>query len=90
MLDQSEEPDYYRYTLRVPMASRPGEKAVYCSANPNLALGVMGRATGESPLDHLRSADRGADEDHAATAGRSIPRDSRTVAAACSSCRATS
>ena len=51
MLDQSEEPDYYRYTLRVPMASRPGEKAVYCSANPNLALGVMGRALNESPLD---------------------------------------
>ncbi len=51
MLDQSDEPDYYRYTLKVPMASAPGEKAVYCSINPNLALGVVGRATGESPLD---------------------------------------
>jgi CubicO group peptidase (beta-lactamase class C family) len=51
MLDQTGEPDYYRYTLKVPMASAPGEKSVYCSINPNLALGVVGRATGESPLD---------------------------------------
>jgi CubicO group peptidase (beta-lactamase class C family) len=51
MLAQREEPDYYRYTLRVPMAEPPGEKSVYCSASPNLALGVVGRATGESPLD---------------------------------------
>jgi CubicO group peptidase (beta-lactamase class C family) len=51
MLDQREERDYYRYTLKVPMESAPGEKAVYCSINPNLALGVVGRATGESPLD---------------------------------------
>jgi len=32
------------------MAWAPGEKAVYCSGNPNLALGVVGRATGEFPL----------------------------------------
>jgi CubicO group peptidase (beta-lactamase class C family) len=51
MLDQDAEPDYYRYTLKVPMASEPGEKAVYCSINPNLALGAVGRATGESPMD---------------------------------------
>ena len=51
MLDQSEEPDYYRYTLKVPMATAPGQTAVYCSINPNLALGVLGRAAGESPLD---------------------------------------
>jgi CubicO group peptidase (beta-lactamase class C family) len=48
--NQTEEPDYYRFTLRLPMASAPGEKAVYCSINPNLALGLLGRATGESPL----------------------------------------
>ena len=30
MLDQSNEPDYYRYTLKLPMAFAPGEKAVYC------------------------------------------------------------
>jgi len=50
MQDQTDEPDWYRYTLKVPMASAPGEKAVYCSANPNLALGMVARATGESPL----------------------------------------
>ncbi|HEX3127607.1 MAG TPA: serine hydrolase [Thermoanaerobaculia bacterium] len=51
MINQEEEPDYYRFTLKVPMASAPGEKAVYCSSNPNLALGVLGRATSEFPLD---------------------------------------
>jgi CubicO group peptidase (beta-lactamase class C family) len=51
MLDQTDEPDYYRYTLRVPMDSAPGENCVYCSINPNLALGVLSRATGESPMD---------------------------------------
>jgi CubicO group peptidase (beta-lactamase class C family) len=51
MLDQSDETDYYRYTLKVPMESAPGGKAVYCSINPNLALGVVSRATGESPMD---------------------------------------
>jgi CubicO group peptidase (beta-lactamase class C family) len=51
MINQDAEPDYYRFTLKVPMASAPGEKAVYCSSNPNLALGVVSRATGEFPLD---------------------------------------
>jgi CubicO group peptidase (beta-lactamase class C family) len=50
MQDQTDEPDYYRYSLNVPMAAAPGETAVYCSMSPNLALGVVGRATGESPL----------------------------------------
>jgi CubicO group peptidase (beta-lactamase class C family) len=50
MLDESKEPDFYRFTLKVPMATPPGEKAVYCSINPNLALGVVSRATGESPM----------------------------------------
>ena len=50
MSDQTDEPDYYRYTLRVPLATPPAENAVYCSALPNLALGVTARATNESPL----------------------------------------
>ena len=50
MWDQTAEPDFYRYTLRVPMATPPGENAVYCSASPNLALGVVGRATREFPI----------------------------------------
>ena len=51
MLDQTAEPDYYRYTLRLPLDREPGAKGVYCSIDPNLALGVLGRTTGESPLD---------------------------------------
>lgn len=50
MWDQTAEPDFYRYTLNVPMATPPGENAVYCSSNPNLALGVVGRATKEMPV----------------------------------------
>jgi CubicO group peptidase (beta-lactamase class C family) len=48
--DQTDDPDFYRYSLNVPMAWAPGDTAIYCSMNPNLALGVLGRAVGESPL----------------------------------------
>jgi CubicO group peptidase (beta-lactamase class C family) len=50
MWDQTKEPDFYRYTLNVPMATPPGEKSVYCSASPNLSLGLVGRATREFPI----------------------------------------
>lgn len=50
MLDQNEEGDYYKYTLRLPMDRQPGEKGVYCSIDPNLALGVVGGATREPVL----------------------------------------
>jgi CubicO group peptidase (beta-lactamase class C family) len=50
MLEQTAEPDYYRYTLAVPMTTTPGERCVYCSASSNLALGLVGRAMGESPM----------------------------------------
>jgi CubicO group peptidase (beta-lactamase class C family) len=49
MADQTKEPDFYRYTLNVPMAFTPGDTAIYCSGNSNLALGVLSRATGEFP-----------------------------------------
>ncbi len=52
MEDRSTEPDYYKFTLAVPLATPPGENAVYCSIMPNLALGVVGKAVGENPL-HL-------------------------------------
>jgi CubicO group peptidase (beta-lactamase class C family) len=52
MQNQTAEPDWYRYTLSVPMATSPGEKAVYCSANSNLLGGVLARATG-LPLENL-------------------------------------
>jgi CubicO group peptidase (beta-lactamase class C family) len=48
--NQTAEPDFYRYTLKVPQATPPGEKSVYCSVSPNLALGMVGRATREFPI----------------------------------------
>ncbi|HEX3473860.1 MAG TPA: serine hydrolase, partial [Kofleriaceae bacterium] len=48
---QTDEPDYYRYSLQVPLATPPDQRSVYCSMSPNLALGMVGRATGESGLD---------------------------------------
>ncbi|MFL5542110.1 MAG: serine hydrolase domain-containing protein, partial [Longimicrobiaceae bacterium] len=50
MWEQEEEPDFYRFALKLPMATAPGERAVYCSIQPNLALGMVGRAAGESPF----------------------------------------
>jgi CubicO group peptidase (beta-lactamase class C family) len=47
---QSGERNFYQFALRLPMAFRPGDTAIYCSTNPNLALGVLQQATGESPL----------------------------------------
>jgi CubicO group peptidase (beta-lactamase class C family) len=51
LLDQTDDPDYYRYSLKVPMATAPGETSVYCSMMPNLALGIVNRATGEPLMD---------------------------------------
>jgi CubicO group peptidase (beta-lactamase class C family) len=48
MQSQEENPDWYDYTLRLAMLREPGELAVYCSINPNLAGKVLGAATGES------------------------------------------
>src|SRR6185312_17099986 len=55
MTDQSEEPDFYRFTLKVPMAFDPDTTSVYCSASPNLALGMVGAVTHES---QMRTFDR--------------------------------
>jgi CubicO group peptidase (beta-lactamase class C family) len=46
MQEQTAQPDWYRFTLDLPMVRKPGEKAVYGSANPNLLGGVLARATG--------------------------------------------
>lgn len=50
MWDQEAEPDFYRFTMKVPLVTPPGQNAVYCSASPNLALGMAGRAAHENPL----------------------------------------
>jgi CubicO group peptidase (beta-lactamase class C family) len=46
MQNQEKQPDWYRYTLDLPMAREPGEKAVYCSAGINLLGGVISETTG--------------------------------------------
>jgi CubicO group peptidase (beta-lactamase class C family) len=51
MLEQTADPDYWRYYLAMPMDRVPGERAIYCSGDPNLALGVLAHATGEHPMD---------------------------------------
>ncbi len=48
MTDESEEPDYYKFTMALKMIREPGEKAVYCSCQPNLIGGVLQRASGKS------------------------------------------
>jgi CubicO group peptidase (beta-lactamase class C family) len=50
MEEQTDEPDRYRFFLRVPLATPPGQNAVYCSGSPNLALGMLAHAGGENPL----------------------------------------
>jgi CubicO group peptidase (beta-lactamase class C family) len=50
MWEQTDEHDFYTFALKLPMASSPGEQAIYCSIQPNLALGMLGRAMNESPF----------------------------------------
>lgn len=50
MWDQTAERDFYRFYMRQPMDRKPGEKPVYCSGDPNLALGTVGSSAGEDPL----------------------------------------
>jgi len=42
--------DFVKFTLGLPLAFAPGDTAIYCSINPNLALNMVGRAAGESPF----------------------------------------
>ena len=46
---RDEHPDFYRFTLELPLATPPGERSVYCSMQPNLALGMVADATREFP-----------------------------------------
>jgi CubicO group peptidase (beta-lactamase class C family) len=52
MQSQEQESNWYRYTLNVPLESAPGEKLFYCSAEPNLAGGMLEKIAGE-PLPEL-------------------------------------
>ncbi|RLA25901.1 MAG: 6-aminohexanoate hydrolase [Gammaproteobacteria bacterium] len=49
--EQQDEPNWYKYTLDLPMAYDPGTNAIYCSANSNLIGAVLSGATGESLMD---------------------------------------
>jgi CubicO group peptidase (beta-lactamase class C family) len=44
LLDQTAQPDYYKYTLDLKMLREPGQKAVYCSVQAHLVGGVLQRA----------------------------------------------
>lgn len=46
MQEQRAEPNWWRFALAVPMARDPGERAVYCSMNPNLMGAVLSHETG--------------------------------------------
>jgi CubicO group peptidase (beta-lactamase class C family) len=52
MQEQTEQPDWYRFTLDLKMIREPGEKSVYCSIQPNLAGGVLTRIA-HRPLQDL-------------------------------------
>ena len=52
MQNQTAEPDWYRYTLDVPMLTAPGDTTVYCSIEPNLAGGMLRKIAGE-PLPEM-------------------------------------
>lgn len=46
MQSQTAEPDWYRYTLGLPMTHAPGDHYAYCSGGMNLAGGALARSTG--------------------------------------------
>ena len=50
MWEQTEQPDYYKWTLDLKMIHDPGEMPVYCSAGSNLVGGVISRAANQPSL----------------------------------------
>jgi CubicO group peptidase (beta-lactamase class C family) len=47
MQEQTSQPDWYKYSLAVPMAWNSGDRIVYCSMKPNLAAGMLEKVAGE-------------------------------------------
>jgi CubicO group peptidase (beta-lactamase class C family) len=47
MQEQTGQPDWYKYSLAVPMAWSSGDRIVYCSMKPNLAGGMLEKIAGE-------------------------------------------
>ncbi len=54
MQSQTAQPDWYRYTLDLKMIRKPGEKAVYCTCQPNLAGGVLAKTSNRWLPDLIR------------------------------------
>lgn len=46
MQEQRAEPNWWRFSLAVPMARNPGERAIYCSMHPNLTGAILTHKTG--------------------------------------------
>jgi len=51
MESQSEKPDWYKFTLDLPLLYDPGSRAVYCSAGINLLGGIVARGSGRPLTD---------------------------------------
>jgi CubicO group peptidase (beta-lactamase class C family) len=52
MQSQKSQPDWWKYTLDLPMAHEPGTRYAYCSANSNL-MGAVLKAATKTPLPEL-------------------------------------
>jgi CubicO group peptidase (beta-lactamase class C family) len=53
MQSQTKQPDWYKYTLDLPMASDPGNAAIYCTASINLLGGIISRVTNRPLVDYF-------------------------------------
>ena len=51
MQSQSAQPDWWRFTLDLPMAHAPGERYAYCTAGMNLVGAALRAATGRNVID---------------------------------------
>lgn len=51
MQGQSDQPDWWRFALDLPMAHAPGARYAYCTAGMNLVGAALRAATGESVID---------------------------------------
>ena len=56
MQTQSKEPDWWKYTLDLPMAHEPGTRYAYCSATLNLMGAALTAATGKWLPEYFDSA----------------------------------
>ncbi len=53
MQSQTKQPNWYKFTLDLPMANDPGKKAIYCTAGINLLGGIIAQATNVPLVDYF-------------------------------------